>query len=155
MSDLISIEFSPADIQKALTLIDELRQLLEAHLITLPKAQRRKLLRMGDANEQFAVKSLEYAGQLSKFHPPYFNYDEMKKDMTAYQQLRQLQQRLVPLQAALEDTIMAAGSDVLSASHVFYRVLKQAAQMNDPDANAALDDLKKRFELSERNSKPK
>lgn len=146
MPDLVSLTLSDEDFKQALALIEQLHQLFSSKTITLTKAQRQRLLRMGENNRTFAEKSLEYASRLTAFHPPYFNYEEMQRDMALYRQLNQIMQALVPVQLALEDTLLAAGSDVLSAAHVFYRVLKQASQVADPQATAAFSDLKSRFE---------
>ena len=100
---------------------------------------------MSDGSAPFVNKTMDYATEESKFAPPYFSVEEMRKDFNAVIHLTQILRRVDKLQSNLNDTLMLAGSESFVAALSCYNSVKMAARMNVPGAKPIYDDLSKRF----------
>ncbi len=100
---------------------------------------------MGEKSMMFVVKSAEYAGKYPDLAPGYLDVAALNTDVAAVQILRDLSQEITPIQQALDDTLMAAGSDAYQGSLMFYGNSRMAAKAKTPNAEAVYNDLSTRF----------
>lgn len=145
MNNLISLNLTPEEDDAIQQAIATLNNTLLPRLITLTKEERTELPKMGDKTLAFAIKANEYAGQNEILIPPYISVEEFTSDLNATSRLREYAQQLAPLMEALDDSIMAAGSEAYQAALLFYSMIKTAAENNVPGAKAIADDLSQRF----------
>ena len=121
--NLVAIEFSPADLEA----IDGALAVLEAKLgilITLSADERRKAIKMGDKSEVFCRQTELVLRQNPGIVPGNFDLAGLQQDIVALDALRSLQQRLRTLTDRTDDTELALGSDIMSASFDGYALAK-------------------------------
>jgi hypothetical protein len=133
--NLVSIEFAPADLDA----IDSALAVLEAKLdalITLTAEQRRKAIKMGDRSEAFCRQTELVLRQNPGIVPGNFDFIGYQQDIAALDALRPRLQRLRTLTDRADDTALALGSDIMSASYDGYALAKVGGK------GTALDTLK-------------
>lgn len=121
--NLVAIEFSPADLEA----IDGALAVLEAKLgilITLSADERRKAIKMGDKSEVFCRQTELVLRQNPGIVSGNFDLAGLQQDIVALDALRPLQQRLRTLIDRTDDTELALGSDIMSASFDGYALAK-------------------------------
>jgi hypothetical protein len=77
--------------------------------------------------------------------PAFVNVEELKKDLTLYDQLDDVIILAQKLMSKLLDTQMLAGSEAYTSALVAYRVIQTAAGAGRPGASAAYEMLRERF----------
>ena len=147
--NLVAIEFSPADLEA----IDGALAVLEAKLgilITLSADERRTAIKMGDKSEVFCRQTELVLRQNPGIVPGNFDLAGLQQDIVALDALRSLQQRLRTLTDRTDDTELALGSDIMSASFDGYALAKVGGK------GTALDTLKDAMQtrLSRKPRKP-
>lgn len=133
--NLVSIEFSPAELDA----IDGALAVLEAkldRLIVLSPEQRHQALKMGDKSEAFCRQTEMVLRQNPGMVPGDFSLEEYRLDLAALDALRPRLQRLRTLTDRADDTELALGSDIMSASYDGYALAKVGGK------GTALDTLK-------------
>lgn len=148
MQNLISLNLATAD----LTTVDGAIKTLEdklTGLIDLSPEQRRSAVKMGEKSEAFCRKATEVLGQNPGVLPANFNLAEVKRDLAAFDALRPRLMRLARLVERLEDSQLALGSDVMSASLEGYAFLKIAGK------GEGLDSLKRELSARFKSTKAK
>ena len=125
--NLVSLEFSAAQLEA----VDAALALLEenlAELVTLTAEQRRKALKMGDGSEVFCRQTELVLRQNVGMVPADFELAELQQDIATLDALRPRLQRLRTLTDRADDTELALGSDILSASLDGYALTKVIGQ---------------------------
>ncbi len=147
--DLVSLQFAPADLDAVDSALAVLEAKLEA-LITLTAAERRKAIKMGDKSEVFCRQTELVLRQNPGIVPSNFDLAGLQEDLTALDALRPRLQRLRALTDRADDTELALGSDILSASLDGYALAKVGGK------GTALDTLKDAMQtrLSRKPRKP-
>ena len=147
--DLVSLQFAPADLDAVDSALAVLEAKLEA-LITLTAAERRKAIKMGDKSEVFCRQTELVLRQNPGIVPSNFDLAGLQEDLTALDALRPRLQRLRALTDRADDTELALGSDILSASLDGYALAKVGGK------GTALDTLKEAMQtrLSRKPRKP-
>lgn len=109
-----------AEIDAALaTLEAKLAPLVDLHL-----DERKSLTKMGDKSEAFCRQALTLLSQNRHLVPPNLDLAEAQRDLAGLDALRPRTSRLRQLLGKAEDSEMALGSDVMSASLEGYALLK-------------------------------
>ena len=121
--NLVSLEFSAAQLQAVDAALEVLEENL-AELITLTAQQRRKALKMGDGSEVFCRQTELVLRQNAGMVPADFELAELQQDIATLDALRPRLQRLRTLTDRADDTELALGSDILSASLDGYALTK-------------------------------
>ena len=121
--DLVSLQFAPADLDAVDSALAVLEAKLEA-LVTLTAAERRKAIKMGDKSEVFCRQTELVLRQNPGIVPSNFDLAGLQEDLTALDALRPRLQRLRALTDRADDTELALGSDILSASLDGYALAK-------------------------------
>ena len=125
--NLVSLEFSAAQLEAVDAALVALEKNL-AELVTLTAEQRRKALKMGDGSEVFCRQTELVLRQNAGMVPPDFELDELQQDIATLDALRPRLQRLRTLTDRADDTELALGSDILSASLDGYALTKVIGQ---------------------------
>lgn len=131
--NLISLPLGPQDWQA----IDATLQTLESQLATLidlSTEQRTKIVKMGDKSEAFCRKTLDVLSTNPDVLPGNFNLAEMQNDLRAFDALRARLMRVEKLHEKMRDSLLALGSDVMSAALDGYAFLKVAGKGEGLDA---------------------
>lgn len=121
--NLISLTLSDAD----LAAIDGALATLEEKfvpLISLQPGEVRALAKMGDKSEAFCRQTLTILEQNPQVVPPSLNVAEAQADLRAVDQLRPRMARLERLSKRADDTVIALGSDILTAALEGYALLR-------------------------------
>ena len=147
--DLVSLQFAPADLDAVDSALAVLEAQLEA-LVTLTATERRKAIKMGDKSEVFCRQTELVLRQNPGIVPSNFDLAGLQEDLTALDALRPRLQRLRALTDRADDTELALGSDILSASLDGYALAKVGGK------GTALDTLKDAMQtrLSRKPRKP-
>ena len=121
--NLISLTLSDAD----LAAIDGALATLEEKLVPLISLQPdeiRALAKMGDKSEAFCRQTLTILEQNPQVVPPSLNVVEALADLRAVDHLRPRMARLERLSKRADDTVIALGSDILTAALGAYALLR-------------------------------
>lgn len=121
--NLVSLEFSAAQLEAVDAALAVLEENL-AELVTLTAVQRRKALKMGDGSEVFCRQTELVLRQNVGMVPADFELAELQQDIATLDALRPRLQRLRTLTDRADDTELALGSDILSASLDGYALTK-------------------------------
>lgn len=70
---------------------------------------------------------------------------EFNKDFNARQALLPRLRRIKAIEARIDDTALALGSDLYSTAISYYKGLKASAETNAPNAQSVYNDLKQQF----------
>ncbi len=127
---------------------------LRPYLQALKPEERSSMLKMGDKTVSFVQKAYEYAANNPSFVPVFLDLPEFASDVAAVSGLAPIHQLLAGLDLDTDSTIMLAGSDAYATALVLYNNIKFLAKNNQPGAQAAYDDLAKRFPGGGRPPKP-
>lgn len=141
----VSIELTAEDRQAVDEALNTLKTKLQPYLQSLTAQDRKELPKMSDGTTPFVSKALEYAEDNTSFVPAFVSVPELKKDVTAVNDLKQYLRKVEELRNLLDDTVMLAGSEAYVASLAFYNSIKLGARMNIPGAKPIYEDLKQRF----------
>ena len=145
MQNLLTVDI-PADVAaKALKAFQEGAALLQPYLTSLTPDERQKMLKMADKTVAFVQKANDYAQGNPSFVPAFVDLKELERDTDALTTLTPLHQLLEALALDTDSTMMLAGSDAYAAALVLYNNIKFMAHNKQPGAQAAYDDLSKRF----------
>ena len=125
--NLVSLEFSAAQLEAVDAALAVLEENL-AELVTLTAVQRRKALKMGDGSEVFCRQTELVLRQNAGLVPPDFELAGLQQDIATLDTLRPRLQRLRSLTDRADDTELALGSDILSASLDGYALTKVIGQ---------------------------
>jgi len=125
--NLVSLEFSAAQLEAVDAALAALEKNL-AELVTLTAEQRRKALKMGDGSEVFCRQTELVLRQNAGMVPADFELAEFQQDIATLDALRPRLQRLRALTDRADDTELALGSDILSASLDGYALTKVIGQ---------------------------
>jgi hypothetical protein len=120
-------------------------QTLQPYTITLTPHERQTMLKMGDKSLAFVEKAHDYAHDNPPLVPSYLDMRTFDVDFADAHGLWSLLTLIKQLEEAVDDTIMAAGSEAYHAALAFYHNVQAAATDDIPGAKAIFEDLKTRF----------
>jgi hypothetical protein len=130
-----------ADMQAVRDAVRILQDKLVPHLIDLGPEERRALPKMGDKTVAFVGKALVYAREHPDMCPSFLNIDEFGRGLTSVEMLLTLQRPLNQVVDMVEDSLLMAGSESLSAALAFYESAKAFAKRKVAGAATIADDL--------------
>jgi hypothetical protein len=107
--------------------------------------ERQTMLKMGDKSLAFVEKAHDYAVDNPALTPSYLDMTAFDVDFADAHGLWSLLTLVKQLEEALEDTVMAAGSEAFHAALAFYHNVQAAAKDDIPGAKAICEDLTPRF----------
>ena len=130
---------------EALDHLKQARALLDPYLHPLTPDERQSIVKMGDKSMGFMGKLLDYATNSPAFVPAFISVAELKQDVDVAAGLAPLDQYAAQLALDLSSTVLVAGAEGMGAALPVYKNIKFMAEMNQPGAQAAYDDLSTRF----------
>ena len=145
MQNNFSTAIPEAALTKALGYFQQGAAELRPYLQALTPEERGTMLKMGPKTVDFVQKAYEYARNNPGFVPVFLDLDEFADDSAALNGLTPIHQLLEGLALDADSTMMLAGSDAYAAALVLYNNIKFLAKNKQPGAQAAYDDLAKRF----------
>ncbi|PSB24824.1 hypothetical protein [Stenomitos frigidus] len=141
-SNYISGALLPQDREQILADLAEIRTKLP-FIIEMAGKAKRALPKMGDKSRAFVHKAMEVATQHPDYLPRSFDLEEMQRDVALFEAIYPIAMALNQLQAELDDTLVAVGSDAYSAALQVYRHVKAHGEGSGLDA--LVDDMGQRF----------
>jgi hypothetical protein len=120
-------------------------QALAPYTLALTPQERRTMLKMGDKSLAFVEKAHDYAHDNPALFPSYLDMAAFDVDFSDAHGLWSLLTMIKQLEEAVEDTVMAAGSEAYYAALALYNNVRAAAKDDFPGAKAIVEDLKNRF----------
>ena len=112
-------------------------------LVSMSTADRRRLPKLGDKSESF----LRQAHQIVRDHgdvlPTGLSLEAMDRDAAIRDLLLPVHQQLSQILSLVDDTIMAAGCDLMKASLIVYRALQSHGE--EAGLRLVRDELGRRF----------
>lgn len=145
MNNIVNGVIPPADLARALELMQEARAVLAPHLHPLTPAERKTLYKMGPKSVGFLQSLVNYATNTPAFVPSFINLDELKQDAGVAAGLDPVTQYAMQLALDLDSSQMLAGSEAMDQGTPVYKNIKFLAEQNQPAAQGAYDDLKQHF----------
>ncbi len=115
------------------------------YAVGLSPKDRREIVKLGDKSVPYAEKVSSYINTNGDYLPRRFDPAEFAKDFAVTQQLAEARARVQTLLEMIEDTIMAAGSDVMIVCNAYYNAVQDAVHDGDAGAKAIYEDLKARY----------
>lgn len=141
--NLVSASISDAEVANALNQINAMRATFP-FLINLSKEERKNFRKMGPKSVSYVKDTFVAAKQFPECFPQSFRMQEFEKDSILIEQLYPLFVAVQSLNEALNDTVLALGSDSMKEADEVYGFLKIAAK-NDASAKTIVDQIAKRF----------
>jgi hypothetical protein len=117
-------------------------------IIELSAKLKRSLPKMGDKSRAFVQKALELAIAHQDQLPRSFDLEEMQRDIELFDALYTIAMEFNQLQAEIDDTLVAVGSDAYSAALQVYRHIK--AHGEGAGMDSLINDLGQRFDRKSR-----
>ncbi|MBW4520920.1 MAG: hypothetical protein KME16_14600 [Scytolyngbya sp. HA4215-MV1] len=111
--------------------------------IKMSNKAKQALPKMGDKSQAFVRKAMEVAVQHQDYLPRSFDLLEMQRDIALFEALYPIVMELNQLQATLDDTLAAVGSDAYSAALQVYRHMKAHGEGSGLDSY--VEDMGQRF----------
>lgn len=122
--NLVSVHLDAAQWARIDELLDELERAFAPAVVVLAPGHRRRLMKMGDASEPFCRR----AASAMRDHPDIVaravDLDELARDFASHEALVERRMRFDRLMEKLDDTGVALGSDIMTASLKGYALLK-------------------------------
>ncbi len=145
MPNQITAAIPAQTLAEALEHLKQACALLAPYLHPLTPTERQSIVKMGDKSMGFMGKLLDYAANTPAFVPPFISYDELRQDVTVAADLAPLDQFAGQLALDLNSTVLVAGAEGMGAALPVYKNIKFMAEMKQPGAQAAYDELSTRF----------
>jgi hypothetical protein len=149
-SNYISGALAPQSREQILANLAEIRAQLP-FMIELAGKEKRALPKMGDKSRAFVQKAMEVATQHPDYLPRSFDLEEMQRDVALFEAIYPIVMALTQLQAELDDTLVAVGSDAYTAALQVYRHAKAHGEGSGLDS--LVDDMGQRFGRKPRKDK--
>jgi len=141
----LSVQMTDADLQTVLATIQQLDSNMP-FLIGLTEQERMTLPKINRSNKLFVDDALQLLRANANLMPMYIDQTELEKDIVLFEQMSEVEQLLTRLLTKVSHTRVLAGSEAYTASLLFYRMAKAAAESGLPGAEAVSDRLARRFQ---------
>ena len=121
------------------------RDKIAPYVVGLTDEQRETLFKMGDKSYAYVAKVADYLVAYPDYTPRRVDVDAFRADLTLHDSLMPLRTLAQSLVQMLDDTLMAAGSDMMETASAYYRSVQDAAEDGESTAKTVFDELKKRY----------
>jgi len=150
--NLISAELTTEQVTTINQSLASAKELLP-FLLTLTPEEKQIIPKLGNVLKPMVDKAAAAAVQYPQIFSGTFNREEFLKDYALLQKLEPVAAILNPLQSAVEDTLMAVGSDTLVAALEVYAAV-QANKGKVPGLDTLADEMKVFFPRSRKKTLP-
>lgn len=139
--NLANLNITAADTSALRSALQSIRSTVGDRLVSLTPDQRRTLVKMGDHTRVFCQQAVSGLQANAASLPPAFDAAELSQDMADYVALEAFVAEYLALGEALDDTLKALASDVMTNSLAGVGVLKALNKLN-PNLDTLLGSLK-------------
>jgi hypothetical protein len=146
--NLVDAELTPAEAAEINAALETIKS-KTSFTISLSTEERISLLKMGDNFRQFTEKAVNVIAEHPEIMPATFNSAEFKKDFDLMKSLEPISQKLTTILQAINDTILAAGSDSLTEALEVYSEVKAHTE-KIPGLNTVYTEMKLYFPRKKR-----
>ena len=122
-------------------------------LIDLDNGERATMVKFGERNSSFVIKSLAVAEAHPEILPSSFSLTEFAADVALVEDLYPVRHHLETLFRQVDDTYFAAGSEAYAAALLVYQYAK-LHNLSTGALEESLDDLGSRFARKTRKASP-
>lgn len=143
--NLVSFKIEDKDLVEIKAAIEVLKTKLLPNLKALTPTEKKELAKMGDKTTAFVQKTLEYCKSNPDLCPQYLDVAALEVDVKAVETIRQIQQPLLQIVEALDDTLTISGSEAYSGALMYYNSAKFGAKSNITGAKTIYEELSNRF----------
>jgi len=125
----ISAKVSSADKNEIIQNLKNIENILD-FTVNLTGEERRKLRKMGAKRTSYVQSVHSGLKANPDILPASFSLDEFNKDVELITVLKEIDNHLAPLAEAVDDTLMAVGSEAMKQADTGYSYIKTAAETN-------------------------
>jgi conjugal transfer/entry exclusion protein len=119
----LKVEFSAEQVAQVEDLITSLQTNMD-FLVNLSPDERVRLRKMGHKRTSFVIDSLQAAQANRQYLPATFDLENFQNTYQVHERLQRIQATLRPFMEALDDTVMATGSQAMGQADIVYRLLQ-------------------------------
>ena len=113
--------------------------------VGLTPDERKSIPKMSDSNKTFTGDAMRAAEQTAEILPAFMKLDDMRADISLYDQLDSISLRLGKLLERVTDTQTLAGSEAYVSALTVYRLTEAASNAGLGGATEVYSRLKERF----------
>lgn len=121
--NLVSLDYTDEQIAAAMAGLQQIEAALPG-LIAMESGDRRGMMLLGPLSQPFARQTLRVLEQNPGIVPPSLNVAEARGDLTTFDKLTPVFERLQSLTTRVDDTLAALGSDVMDVALDGYNQIK-------------------------------
>lgn len=151
-NNLVSIEFTPAELQAIDEATRTINDILRNKVINLTPAERTQYGSIHEKNKLFVNKARDYVRKNSQFLPPFFDAAEFMRDYEAREQLGGMLLDVNPINEKLRDTKIALDFDNYQAALGVYSYVQLLASQNIPGMTSWYQEMRQFFPRTRRNN---
>ena len=145
LDDLISLEFSDAEVTKIDQSLTDIETVLAGKVIALQPEERIQFGKVGENTQVWISKISGYMVSKPELVPAFINVAEFEKDLKARMCIMPRIARLNAVVNGMEDTAILLGTDLYNSAIAYYRNIKLLSQQNVPGAKMIYEDLNQKF----------
>ena len=145
LDDLISLEFSEAEVTKIDQSLTDIETVLAGKVIALQPEERNQYGRVAESTQVWISKINGYMASKPELVPAFINVAEFDKDLKARMAIMPRIARLNAVVNGMEDTAILLGTDLYNSAIAYYRNIKLLSQQNVPGAKMIFEDLAHKF----------
>jgi hypothetical protein len=145
LEDLVSVEFTPAEVTNITEAIDRIISIIGPKAKNLTPAERQMYGKVRYEFEVWIDKARGHMTSNPTLVPPYIDTVEYEKDYVARNVMKPVEAKLKQLYEMFDDTFILLGHDLYINSLAFYNAVKTASKNNVPGSTSIYQDLKQQF----------
>ncbi len=143
--NLISVEFSPAELQELDESIAAIERIIAGKTSNLSLEERQQFGRIAEQNKLFVNKAKDYMEEYPQHIPPFLDKTEFDKDYEARKIIETRLMRLDGIVEQLSDTKILLDNDNYSNALTFYRNIRFLSGEDVPGTTNIAKDLAQFF----------
>jgi hypothetical protein len=141
----ISVNIPAAVKQKVVEALSAALQEMAPYLYPLTPEQRQSMVKMGDKSLGFMQDIVRHGNSTPVLVPSFVDFNTLKQNVQATSDLDDILNLLIKAATDVESTKMQTGSLAYADGLLVYNNTQTAAKANVPGAQAALEEMSKRF----------
>lgn len=145
LDSLISIEFSPENIDDIRLSLETIKNVLDGKVINLTPKERHRFARVSYEMLPWVEKCKGYMATNPALVPSYIDRSEFDRDVKARADLEPVYNIMRSVFESIDDTILLLGSDIYTNCIAFYKAVKAASSANVPGSTSIYQDLAQQF----------
>ena len=145
LDNLISIEFTPAELDTISLALNSISDVLAGKVINLTPEERHRYARVSYEMLPWVQKCYGYMKTEPTLVPGYIDMPELDKDFKARTDIEPNYTTLRSIFESMDDTMLLIGNDIYKNCIAFYKAVKAASSSNVPGSTSIYQDLAQQF----------